>query len=155
MISAVSLDHRKLKLQKASRFATKKQHATEIIRSYILQFTAQSIPSVPFPPPTGICHFVLENWSCKYPMVGPGGSYKNSTVGLNNWVQLPHPETTPKLHFPVNKLQIPYLRKICNNLIKLAREAPYDWRKPLLAACYNYCKKDHIDLINLNDRTLN
>ena len=24
----------------------------------------------------------------------------------------------------------------------------------LLAACYNYCKKDHIDVMNINDRTI-
>ena len=32
-------------------------------------------------------------------------------------------------------------------------------RKSLLATCYKlnyfYCKKDHIDLININDRTIN
>ena len=27
--------------------------------------------------------------------------------------------------------------------------------KLLLAASYNYCKKDHIDLINLNETTIN
>ena len=57
-------------------------------------------------------------------MVGPGGSNKDSMVGLNISVQMPHPRTTPKLHFPVNKLQIPSLWEICNNLIKTC-EAPY------------------------------
>ena len=63
---------------------------------------AQSIPRVSIPPLPlgGICHFVLEK------------------------LQMPHPGTTPKLHFPVNKLQIPYLWEICNNLIKTC-EAPY------------------------------
>ena len=51
-------------------------------------------------------------------------SYKNPTVGLKNRVQLPHPGTTPKLFFPVNKLQILYSWDICNNLIK-THEAPY------------------------------
>ena len=32
---------------------------------------------------------------------------------------MPHPGTTPKLHFPVNKLQIPYLLEICNNQTEL------------------------------------
>ena len=50
-------------------------------------------------------------------------SYKNPTVGLKNRVQMPHPGTTPKLYFPVNKLQIPYLWEISNNLIKTG-EAP-------------------------------
>ena len=67
---------------------------------------------------------------------------------------MPHQETTPKLHFPVNKLQIPYLSEICNNLIRRAREAN-TLRKSLLAASYNYCKKEHIDLINFNGRTIN
>ena len=34
------------------------------------------------------------------------------------------PGTTPKLHFPVNKLQIPYSWEMCNNLFK-TREALY------------------------------
>ena len=28
------------------------------------------------------------------------------------------PRTTRKLHFPINRLQMPYLLEICNNLIK-------------------------------------
>ena len=47
-----------------------------------------------------------------------------STVGLKNRVQMPHPKTTLKLRFPVNKLQIPNLWVIPNNLIKTL-EAPY------------------------------
>ena len=45
-------------------------------------------------------------------------------VGLKNGVQMHHPGTTPKLFFPVEKLQIPYLWEISNNMIK-TREAPY------------------------------
>ena len=52
-------------------------------------------------------------------MVGPGGSNKDSMVGLNISVQMPHPRTTPKLHFPVNKLQIPYLLACENNRFSL------------------------------------
>ena len=40
---------------------------------------------------------------------GAGHSYKNPTVGLEDKVQMPHLGTMSKLHFPVNKLQIPYL----------------------------------------------
>ena len=36
-----------------------------------------------------------------------------------------HPGTMPKLHFLGSKLQTPYLWEICNDLIKLAHEAPY------------------------------
>ena len=80
---------------------------------------AQSIPSVPIPfPPTppGIClTFVILFWkSCKCSMVGP-----------KSRVQMPYRGTTPKLHFPVKKLQIPYLWETYNDLIKLAHEAPY------------------------------
>ena len=74
---------------------------------------AQSIPRVPIPPPLhwGGGGFVILFWkSCKCPMVGPGGSNKDSMVGLNISVQMPHPTTTPQLHFPVNKLQLPYSR---------------------------------------------
>ena len=38
-------------------------------------------------------------------------------LGLKKSVQLPHPRTTPKLHFPVNQLKMPYLYEICNNLM--------------------------------------
>ena len=61
------------------------------------------------PPPPGICRaFVILFWkSCKCP-----------TVGLKNIVQIPHPGTTPKLYFPVNKLKIPFLWEISNSPIK-------------------------------------
>ena len=84
------------------------------------QIMAQSNPSVPIPP--GICHFVLEK--LQMPHGRAGRSYKNPTVGLKNRVQMPHLGTTPKLYFPVNKLQIPNLWEISNNLIKTL-EAPY------------------------------
>ena len=73
-----------------------------------------------------------------------GHSYKNPTMGLKNRVQMPHPGTTPNLYFPVNKLQIPYLWDISNNLFK-TREAPY---ANCSATSYNYSKKDDIDLFN-------
>ena len=41
--------------------------------------------------------------------VGPGGSHQNPMLGLKKIVQLSHPRTTPKLHFQVNKLKMPYL----------------------------------------------
>ena len=65
---------------------------------------AQSIPSVPIPPPPppGICHFVFKIMQMPH-----GGAGK-----------------TPKLYFQVNKLKIPYLWEISNNLIKTSG-APY------------------------------
>ena len=47
---------------------------------------------------------------------GAQRSYKKPTVGVKNRVQMPHPRTTRKLYFPVNKLQIPFLWEISNNL---------------------------------------
>ena len=84
---------------------------------------AQSIPSVPILPGhlSGICHFVLEKLQMSHD--GARRSYKNPTVRLKNRVQMPHPRTTPKLYFPVNKLQIPYLWEISKNLIK-THESP-------------------------------
>ena len=70
-------------------------------------FMAQSMPSVPIP----LCiwwAFVILFWK----------SFKCPTVGLKSRVQMPHPGTTPKLNFSVNKLQIPYLWEISKNLIK-------------------------------------
>ena len=85
----------------------------------------------------GICHFVLKSWKC--PTVGPGVKIKNPTMGLKNRVQMYHPGTsgtsgtTPKLHFPVDKLQIPDLWEICNNLVNFVREASYtNQSKPLV-----------------------
>ena len=80
--------------------------------SFFFFIMAQSIPSVPIlplPRPPGICGaFVILFWkSCKCP-----------TVGLKNIVQIPHPWTTPKLYFPVNKLKIPFLWEISNSPIK-------------------------------------
>ena len=89
---------------------------------------AQSIPSVPSPPPghlSGVCEeLVILFWKrCKCPGWGPAFIQK-PTVGLKNRVQIPHPRKTRKLYFPVIKLQIPFLWEISNNLIK-KREAPY------------------------------
>ena len=50
------------------------------------------------PTPGQFCHFVLEKRQM------PHG-------GLSNRVQMPQPGTTPKLHFPVNKQQIPIYGK--------------------------------------------
>ena len=75
----------------------------------------------------GTCRaFVILFWkSCKCPSAcGARCSYNNPMVGLKKMVPMPHPGTTPKLYFPVNKLQIPYLSDISNNLIKM-HEAPY------------------------------
>ena len=59
-----------------------------------------------------ICHFALEKLEMFH-------------GGPKSRVQMPYRGTTPKLHFPVKKLQIPYLWETYNNLIKLAHEAPY------------------------------
>ena len=93
------------------------------------------IPPPPPPPPlpptpskhlSGIYHFVLQKMEMPHGGAGRSYIYENPTVGLKNTVQMPYPGTTPKLHFPANKLQRPYLWTIiCNNLIKLAREVPY------------------------------
>ena len=85
-------------------------------------------------------HFVLEKMEFM-PHGDRGWAFKEKPV-----VQMPNPGKTPKLHFPVNKLQKPYYGKSViwpNSRVTL--------RKSLLAASYKYCKKDHIDLINLND----
>ena len=86
----------------------------------------QSIPSVPITPPppplgnlSGLFHFVLEKLQMSHS--GAGCSYKNPTVGLKSKVQMPYPGSTPKLHFPVDELQMPYIWEICNNLIELVQ----------------------------------
>ena len=61
------------------------------------------------------------------PRWGPAILLKTPRWGIKKKSgQMPHPGATLTLHFPVNKLQMPYLvyREICNNLIK-TREAPY------------------------------
>ena len=70
--------------------------------------------------------------------------------GTKKSVQIPHPWTTPKLHFSVNKLQMPYLQEICNNLIKM-HDTPFANHSQPLG--YIYCKKDHINLLNINVTT--
>ena len=67
---------------------------------------AQSIPPLPR---AFVILFLLfiQNKSSKCP-----------TVGLKNIVQIPHPGTTPKLYFRVNKLKIPFLWEISNSPIK-------------------------------------
>ena len=67
---------------------------------------------------SGICHFVLEKLQMLHS--GAGRPYKYPPVGLKKRVQMPHPGDNTK----VNKLQIPYLWVISNNLIK-AHEVPY------------------------------
>ena len=82
-------------------------------------------PPPPPPPPQphpgiGQVFVILFRKELKMPYGGAG----RSRGRLKNRVQMPHPGTTPKFPFPV-KLQIPNLWEICNNLIKLTREAPY------------------------------
>ena len=61
-----------------------------------------------------ILSFFFWKLSCKCPMVG---------TGVHTKIPMPLSGTTPKLYFPVNKLQKPHLW-ISNNLIKTC-EAPY------------------------------
>ena len=80
-----------------------------------LNVMAQSIPSIPIPPPPhplGICKafiIFLVGGKLQMPQGVLGGSYKNPTVGLKKVrMQVPHLGTTTTLHFPVNELQMPY-----------------------------------------------
>ena len=94
-------------------------------RQYVSGSSNDSVNSKRAHPP-GICRtFVIlfrKSYKC-LTVSGAGRSYKNPTVGLENRVQMPHPGTTPKLYFPVNKLQIPYFWEISHNVNK-TREAP-------------------------------
>ena len=85
----------------------------------VVMIMAQSIPSVPIPPPPpGICHFVVEKPQC--PTVGRLVYAKTPWWGFKKVCKCPNLlKTTPKLHFPVSELQVPYLQEICNNLIKM------------------------------------
>ena len=72
----------------------------------------------PPPPPPGICHFVVEKPQC--PTVGRLVYAKTPWWGFKKVCKCPNLlKTTPKLHFPVSELQVPYLQEICNNLIKM------------------------------------
>ena len=119
----------------------------------------QAIPTYPTPLPLGICLFLFFFWkSCKYPTVGPGDSSKNPTVKHKKSGQMPHPGPTLTLHFPVNKLQMPYLVYRKSVIIWSTRVKHRAQPKSLLAASYTYCRKDLSDLINkvcINDRTIN
>ena len=104
---------------------------------YLNEFYGSSIPRVPIPrppppSPPGIYHFVLE----KLQMLHSGDRhlYKNPTVRLKNRMQMPHPRTTLKLYFPVERLQMAHF---CPQL--------------LVISLIIIAKKDHIHLININD----
>ena len=67
-----------------------------------------SVHSKRAPPPEHLPFFFLEQ--LKMSQGGAGGFIQKPHVGaLKKCVQMPHPSTTVKLHFPVNKLQMPYL----------------------------------------------
>ena len=118
----------------------------------------QAIPSVPIPPSPGHFSFFFFSsfffWKgCQCPTVGPGGSSKNPTSG-----QIPYRGPTLTLHFPVNKLQMPYLVYRKSVIIWSTRVKHRAQPKSLLDASYTYCRKDLSDLINkvcINDRTIN
>ena len=95
------------------------------------------------PSPLGICHLFWK--SCKCPTVGPGLHTENLQWGFKNRVHVPHPGTTPKFHFSVNKM--PTGKPVIiwsNSRVK----------HPTQVAASR--KKVHTDLIlNIKDRTTN
>ena len=67
-----------------------------------------SVHSKRAPPSPRAFAFFLEQLKMSHG--GAGGFIQEPHVGaLKKCVQMPHPGTTLKLHFPVNKLQLPYL----------------------------------------------
>ena len=109
----------------------------------------QSIPSVPIlPGHLSFCFGQVKNaprWDQAFIQK------LRPTVELKNRVQMPQPRTTPKLYFPVNKLQIPYYLKSLIIWSKRVKR-PTQCKSPIAASC-SHSKKDHIHLININDRT--
>ena len=69
-------------------------------------------------------------------------------------MQMPHPGTTPKLYFPLKKLQIIYLWEISINLLIKTREAP-KVNRPYLLVMIIAKMITCIYLINYNDRIVN
>ena len=90
---------------------------TEVVRLFV-SHDYGSVNSKRVHPPPGICHFVVEKPQC--PTVAWLVYTKTPRWGFKKVCKCPSLlKTTPKLHFPVNELQVPYLQKICNNLIKM------------------------------------
>ena len=114
----------------------------------------QSIPSVPIPPPSP-WEFVGPFSFCFFsfcPTVELGVHTKTPRRGLKIRSKCPTQVQHQNCIFEQDKLQIPYIWEICNNLIKLAQEALYTNHSQLLV---EITAKKIIDLINLNDRRIN
>ena len=95
------------------------QNKLPFFRGNCVQFESRQAPPLDMPPGRS---WLSQFQACPFPwafVILFCKSCKCPTVGLKSRVQLLHPGTTPKLNFPVNKLQIPYLWEISNNLIKL------------------------------------
>ena len=104
-------------------FHVRMKYAKYLYSSPTRSLMVQSIPNVLILPWAFVGHlsFCFRN-AAIMPHSGAGRSYKNPRRGLKFGCKH-HPGTTPKLCFAVNKLQIPNLWEISNNLIK-TREAP-------------------------------
>ena len=88
------------------------------------QVMAQSIPSMPTSPTPLTGHLpLLFGKAANAPWWGRVVHTETSWWGFKT-VQMPHPRTTPKLQYPVNMLQMPFLFENCYNLIKTC-EAPF------------------------------
>ena len=114
---------------------------------YLNEFYGSSIPRVPIPrppppSPPGICHFVWEKLQMLHS--GDRHSYKNPMVRLKNRVQMPHPRTTLKLYFPVERLQMPHFKNVLE--ISNTKHMKHPTQIVIIIA-----KKDHIHLININN----
>ena len=123
----------------------------------------QAIPSVPIPPSPGHFSFFSSS-SCFFfrkaasaPWWGRAVHPKPPQWSIKSG-QIPYPGPTLTLHFPVNKLQMPYLVYRKSVIIWSTRVKHRAQPKSLLAASYTYCRKDLSDLINkvcINDGTIN
>ena len=94
-------------------FIAKMSGAAMVFPASFDVWKAPSVKDAHHPPPQTFFehfYFFFFFWkSCKCPTVRPGSSFKIPMVGLKKSVQMSHSKTTPELHFPVNKLQMPYL----------------------------------------------
>ena len=123
-------------------------------RSFLAtQWWLTQFQALPIPP--GICWaFVILFWkSYNYVTVGSAVRTKTPRWGLKIGCRCPTPRTTPKLHFLVNKLKIPYIYG--KSVIIWSKRVRHPAQIDLAANYYDYCKKNHIDLINIKDGTIN
>ena len=123
----------------------------------------QAIPSVPIPPSPRAFFFFFFFFLFSFFRKAASAPRWGRTVHPKppQWSiksgQIPHPGPTLTLHFPVNKLQMPYLVYRKSVIIWSTRVKHRAQPKSLLAASYTNCRKDLSDLINkvcINDRTI-